>query len=116
MGPFWGLVAFDWLRVKDRYGVIRDQAEPATIPVTSAMPPKAEQIRRQPCSLRGPQRSAMSQSRIARRLGEPPLSADLLAWGSSHRSPGHHVDGGSLAEILRCRRATKWDRVRRTPQ
>jgi hypothetical protein len=32
---------------------------------------KRKQIRRQPCSLRGLQRSALSVSRIALRLGEP---------------------------------------------
>jgi hypothetical protein len=28
-----------------------------------------------------------------------------------HRSPGHHVDGGSLAEILVGRSATRWLRL-----
>jgi antirestriction protein ArdC len=28
-----------------------------------------------------------------------------------HRSPGHHVDGGSLAEILVARNATRWLRL-----
>jgi hypothetical protein len=37
----------------------------------------------------------MSPSRIARCLGEAPLSAEL------HRSPGHHIEAGSLAEIFR---------------
>ena len=27
---------------------------------------------------------------------------------SVHRSPGHHVDGGSLAEILVVRSTIKW--------
>jgi hypothetical protein len=26
----------------------------------------------------------------------------------NHRSPGHHTDGGSFAEILVVRSATKW--------
>ena len=28
-----------------------------------------------------------------------------------HRSPGHHVDGGSLAEIFVVRSATRWLRL-----
>jgi hypothetical protein len=33
------------------------------------------------------------------------------AHASVHRSPGHHVDGGSLAEILVARNATRWLRL-----
>ena len=35
----------------------------------------------------------------------------LRYYASAHRSPGHHVDGGSLAEILVVRSATKWLRL-----
>jgi hypothetical protein len=28
-----------------------------------------------------------------------------------HRSPGHHVDGGSLADIFVGRKATRWLRL-----
>ncbi len=34
-------------------------------------------------------------------------------FGDLHRSPGHHVDGGSLAEILVSRSATRWLRLRK---
>ena len=37
----------------------------------------------------------------------PPIRTEL----SLYRSPGHHVDGGSLAEILVGRSATRWLRL-----
>jgi hypothetical protein len=40
------------------------------------------------------------------------LTSALLA----HLSPGHRVEGGSLAEIFRCRRATKCDRLYAYPR
>ena len=43
------------------------------------------------------------------RLWDQKLTFEVTATGPcGHRSPGHHVDGGSLAEILRVRKATKW--------
>jgi hypothetical protein len=36
-------------------------------------------------------------------------------WREFHRSPGHHVDAGSLVEILPGRRATSWLRLKGSP-
>lgn len=33
------------------------------------------------------------------------------SWQTYHRSPGHHVDGGSLVEILFGRSAMRWPRL-----
>jgi hypothetical protein len=47
---------------------------------------------------------------VIRKVEQGPLrcaSTKQRATGA-YLSPGHHVEGGSLAEIFRCRRATKW--------
>ena len=45
------------------------------------------------------------------RGGRKATCRKLARTETAYLSPGHHVGGGSLADIFRCRRATKWLRL-----
>jgi hypothetical protein len=51
--------------------------------------------------------------RVRQDGGSP--EARMCIHRAQSRSPGHHVDGGSSAEILDGRSATRWLRLYRRP-
>ena len=52
-----------------------------------------------------------SQRDVTEQSGVLIVKAIFIVRVAHHLSPGHHVEGGSLAEILATRSATRWLRL-----
>ena len=62
------------------------------------------------CSQQSPHEIVPLVAKLARALFAA-LPSHPKGSRSNHRSPGQHVEGGSLAEIFVARRATRWLRL-----